>query len=46
MNERREINEKINFEEEFKKLVNIETEKQINKLDTFILIKLKKHFYK
>ena len=42
INERRKINEKINFEEEFKKLVNIESEKEINKLGYIYFNKIKK----
>ena len=42
INDKREINEKIDVEEELSKLINIETEKEINKLGYIYFNKIKK----
>ena len=43
VNDRRKI-DKINFEEELEKLINKEMQVELNKLDIYILTKLKKAF--
>ena len=45
INERRVLKEKINSEEELKKLVNIETEKELNKLGYIYFNKIKKRVF-
>ena len=45
INDKREINEKIDVEEELSKLINIETEKEINKLGYIYFNKIKKRTF-
>ena len=45
VNDRREINQEINFDEELKKIINIETEKQLNKLGYIYFNKIKKRIF-
>ena len=45
VNEKREINQIIDFEEELKKLINIETNKQINKFGYIYFNKIKKRIF-
>ena len=45
INDRRKINEKINLEEELKKLVNIETNNELNKLGFIYFNKIKKRIF-
>tara|TARA_Y100001958_G_C21208451_1_gene534362 strand:+ start:81 stop:1007 length:927 start_codon:yes stop_codon:yes gene_type:complete len=45
INDRRKINEKINLEEELKKLVNIETNNELNKLGFIYFNKIKKRTF-
>ena len=42
INDIREVDEKVNFEEELEKLINIETEREINKLGYIYFNKIKK----
>ena len=45
INERRTIKEKINMEQELKKLIGLETEKQLNKLGYIYFNKIKKRIF-
>lgn len=45
VNERRTIKEKINFEEELKKLIDLETEKELNKFGYIYFNKIKKRIF-
>ncbi len=45
INKRRKINEKVNFEEELKKLINIESDKELNKLGYIYFNKIKKRMF-
>ena len=45
INERRTIKEKINFEEELKKLIDLETEKELNKFGYIYFNKIKKRIF-
>ena len=45
VNDRREINQEVNFDEELKKIINIETEKQLNKLGYIYFNKIKKRIF-
>ena len=45
INKKRKINEKVNFEEELKKLVNIESDKELNKLGYIYFNKIKKRMF-
>ena len=45
INKKRKINEKVNFEEELKKLVNIESDKELNKLGYIYFNKIKKRTF-
>ena len=45
INKKRKINEKVNFEEELKKLINIESDKELNKLGYIYFNKIKKRMF-
>jgi len=45
INERRKIKEEINFEEELRKLINIERDKELNKLGYIYFNKIKKRIF-
>ena len=45
INDRRDVNQKIDFDEELKKLINIETSKELNKLGFIYFNKIKKRIF-